>query len=71
MWSPVATSKLWHCWFPEVNWIPPGEALSGEELDIGILDLNIVFSIRSLIIITLGKSFIFKKRNQSFFSFKI
>ena len=59
MWSPVAMSKLWHCWFQEVNWIPPGEALSGEELDTGILDLNIVFFIRFLVIITLGKSFIF------------
>ena len=59
MWLPVAMSKLWHCWFPEVNWIPPGEALGVEELDTGILDLNIVFFIRFLIIITLGKSFIF------------
>ena len=69
MWSPVAMSKLWHCWFPEVNWVPPGEALSGRELDAGILNLNPVFSIRVFIIIALGKSFIFF--NHSFFFFKI
>ena len=38
----VALSKLWHCWFPEVNWIYT-EELNSKELEPDILVFNTEF----------------------------